>query len=981
MSSPPIITSSSRSTLDSSSQHGPTASASASAAAAQPTAPAVISRDELGSEDGASSDDPLDVLPPSSSSPIALHKPSACASRHSNSQDPSPSLALNSGRGRSRTRSRSRRSSMSSLSSLDSEPDEMETRRIDHEGALEGAHPGSAKTNGARRNIFANGHGSSSKKRASSPSHFGFVSPKRRTTEAITIDDSQDEIDELEDDDDDNNTGRQADDEEIDELDQIQDTTSISHGKSKTKGKLVAVASSSKFKAKATTTAVKGQQNASDDGGKRVYCHQDPNHFVQDHQAHDSLKETMWRCSAIKTSAKGSHRACGLSYCEKCLKSRYEPEASGMNAPGARKNWSCPLCRGICEFASARRRSELVKQNLAPVGYLKSKTEKAVAEETEKAGKPKKEKSVKGKAKPRVEKKNEAGQQPGSKKLGASTNGKPTKGTAKAAKTKEPKASQSRKGVRGPFSMNVDTESSLSSLSSDEDKPSATTAGAAVVVPVKRRNPPPRAPKFVRPPKTYPLTRSTVIPSNGLLIARLHLRSFILRFSGFAPVLTTESAKIRSVLGALADDRDGWVWSREGDVVQRFMLQALCELLDQEEENIATEEGSAKLLRRLAREAVGSQIEKDRAWDTLREIVEQENVWDDGGWGEEVVKWEAEREEADRVQFGGQRETRGRRGETGPDERLALMLALVELAYAAECVRKDFTDGVEAEKTAMVTHNRSKFQHRHDCEDRRKAIFAEKPEKPKLHIDDMLTDKDQAKPNHDRELAEWAAKCADIDDRLKEEEKKWQKELNEIHRDVYLVTAENRLRFAPTGTDVHDNQYWLMCPSTASKFPTEADPATDDYPLSWSILVHGSPFSEIDPVAAAANGNKGKTIAAPPPSPPPTPGTVASINASRVDHKDSWFVVTDPEEMIQLVSHLEWQHKWAEYEVRLARHEKSDAGTRSLTPLGGEDDESTVKSISDLVAELRIFADYVAAEKEDAVNGNRKARKNKKRRF
>lgn len=152
--------------------------------------------------------------------------------------------------------------------------------------------------------------------------------------------------------------------------------------------------------------------------------------------------------------------------------------------------------------------------------------------------------------------------------------------------------------------------------------------------------------------------------------------------------------KVTQVLTYLSDDLL-WMWSRrEAEYAQRILLRGLLELIEKENEvDIFAERQSRRLMVDLVdnqmKRAMTSSTREEvvKPWLTLREIVELEEVWA-GSWGDRVVEWEAEREEVEGVES----ELRGRKGEPGPDEKLALLCSLIELTYNAECVRQSLVD-------------------------------------------------------------------------------------------------------------------------------------------------------------------------------------------------------------------------------------------------------------------------------------------------
>lgn len=137
--------------------------------------------------------------------------------------------------------------------------------------------------------------------------------------------------------------------------------------------------------------------------------------------------------------------------------------------------------------------------------------------------------------------------------------------------------------------------------------------------------------------------------------------------------------------------------------------------------------------------------------------------------------------------------------------------------------------------------------------------------------------------------------------------------------DLHLSTATHHTRFL-AGTDTLGNNYYLL-PST----PHATHPTFDDnepWPLSWSILVHGTPFA----------------------SPKPSKLTTSTPAVPSSEPLSKWFLVNNPG---QLADYIEWGRKTAVFE--------------------GRGDE--VVEVAELVGALRAFEAYCEVERETAEKG------------
>ncbi|GAA6043482.1 hypothetical protein JCM8097_000733 [Rhodosporidiobolus ruineniae] len=410
--------------------------------------------------------------------------------------------------------------------------------------------------------------------------------------------------------------------------------------------------------------------------GDTVYCH-------QDHQPHDAATTTVLRCTGQKEVGKKNKvmKKCNIAYCERCLQNRYSESASTIISSGAASTWRCPSCRGICNCSKCRK-----KDGLESTGPLK----KLAGQEQSAAGAPELYNSpVSGgraaakKAAAKLASTFTAGGLPAAQSLTREEEEKPTPSKAAAAKgkgkKKEPKPKKEKMDGNG-------SDSSLSSLTDSEEeeerikagpstfKPKAVKKPKAVPAPKKdkdtdktasaspapsgpkRVNPPRAPPKLPPAPKTLALSSSyfpsAVLPPTSSLLARLHLREFLLRFLRLIPSLRprgnkTPQGQHARVLSALADDVL-WLW-RDHDLaaetVQLTLLQGLVELL-------LAEKRSTGAIGKLQREALETALEevkaardsgsgktRDRPWVSVVEALES-SEWIGRGyeWVEEMKK-------------------------------------------------------------------------------------------------------------------------------------------------------------------------------------------------------------------------------------------------------------------------------------------------------------------------------------------------------
>ncbi|KAK4047145.1 hypothetical protein OIV83_005597 [Microbotryomycetes sp. JL201] len=512
-----------------------------------------------------------------------------------------------------------------------------------------------------------------------------------------------------------------------------------------------------------------------------------------------------------------------------------------------------------------------------------------------------------------------------------------------------------------------------------------------------------KPPTKADPPPCYAFSRVYTTPSSVNLKARLHIRSFVFRFIEQIETLQGTGQKLRMTMSGLADDPI-WFFSQNAELGQRHILRGLLELLEGEEQaDIMDSRHSWKLMERLIREeadaAIGSSLREvvNQPWDTLREILETEEIWD-SFWDKLVVKWEREREESQAPD----RDTRHRTGDLSPDAKLALMVQLIEMIYNAESVRQELAEGIEREKTTVVEINKRKTEVRREWDMQRKKILAESGPKPKAK----------------KQLAEWKKMNPDIDERLQDAEDSAEKRMLEAQRDIWVCHSENVLRFGPCGVDVAGNEYYILNRTSRSPFPgTKNVREHDDYPLTWAIIVHGTPFdfgkdtakpeaakqtAPAKPTASKrrhdsmdVDGKSGSdaeddeddddddedlptgrefTFTSP---------AVAEAYEARARKQDAWFLVDPLENGDELADWIEYEAKALDYrDWKREQEEAQPSLVKSLKPTTttttksrGPPAEQQWRDVSELVGAIRSFVDYVQCESEMAEQVKTKKKK------
>lgn len=141
----------------------------------------------------------------------------------------------------------------------------------------------------------------------------------------------------------------------------------------------------------------------------------------------------------------------------------------------------------------------------------------------------------------------------------------------------------------------------------------------------------------------------------------------------------------------------------------------------------------------------------------------------------------------------------------------------------------------------------------------------------------------------------------------------------------------------------------------------------DDYPLSWTILVHGTPF-DLSPVGDASKSTKPKKAtngAEESDDKKPAATVVAAIGSveereqARAKNGDAWFLVDPEKEGDLMMEWIEYAAKWVTYERKKVAYERQKEGKPEV-----ERDDDPKEDSSDLLNQLRVYVEYVKAAKE-----------------
>ncbi|KAK4048255.1 hypothetical protein OIO90_005874 [Microbotryomycetes sp. JL221] len=735
---------------------------------------------------------------------------------------------------------------------------------------------------------------------------------------------------------------------------------------------------------------------ADSDSQDVIVCHQDAQAYTSK-DAHMFLTCTNKRASDSTSSSKAR---CGNSFCARCLWQKYKVDIDTFKtSTESEREWICPQCTGTCSCASCRQKiNTLRRSGPSALKHVPSpfSVEIASSQASSSRNQPidltaDSDSSLSALSDSDDENKTEA------------TQTKPPTATKKLSKVSKKANGEAVAAVLSKTSK-ANIESTSMSRSSSKTGSATAHAGGRSAEGRKRQN---VVPPHVDAPPCYPFSRYYSTPSTINLKARLHIRCFVLRFLNLMSSLDPRangSSKTKQILNGLSDDPI-WFFSQNAAIGHIRVLKGLLELLEGEEQaDIMDSRHSWSLMELLIQDQVDNAIsttKKDvvnQPWETLKEILETEEIWTED-WKSLIQNWEMERENGIIMD----RETRGRTGETSADEKLGLLCGLIELIYGAESVRQEISEGIDRERDQLVRIGKVKATIRKDWDKARKDILSESGPKPKSH----------------KQQVEWRKKFPNVEQDLQQAEDDGDHRMLECQHDVFLTHSENILRFGSCGMDVDGREYYILnLDRDHSRFPgTKNLREHDDYPLSWTILVHGRPFDfdkPKDQQSAATNLKLvNKTAESKLASKKPESKVndkdemevddedesqqdrearianpqVAEEYKQRAKAKDAWFLVDANEDGDDLADWIEYRSKLLDYRDWKKEQEQvqkavpmatiapegtqtAPASGRGRKPkqltLSSEDTQKPWRDVSELVASVRAFVDFVQFESDAA---------------
>ena len=274
-----------------------------------------------------------------------------------------------------------------------------------------------------------------------------------------------------------------------------------------------------------------------------------------------------------------------------------------------------------------------------------------------------------------------------------------------------------------------------------------------------------------------------------------------------------------------------------------------------------------------------------------------------------------------------------------PDERVAILCGLIELLYQSTPLRNEILAGVNAEKDARAELQRKRISTLRDAQDEKVKLAKTKPLEPKF----SPTKDKQAREDA---MAAWEESMRLADDKIKEAARDKENDMLQLSATAYETACDTRVRFHSAGTDIHGNSFYALSPLTSYLYPL--DKHAREGHLSWSLIVHGTPFDKLAPGELGALSNDG----APRESPFMTdaPG-------------DEWFVIEDPAAIKQTADWIDAQARQAQLDAFTKMREQSpEQDAREAWRAATQ----ATPDVAELVSAVRTYGDFLTFKKTEA---------------
>ncbi|EGG07492.1 uncharacterized protein MELLADRAFT_77581 [Melampsora larici-populina 98AG31] len=578
-----------------------------------------------------------------------------------------------------------------------------------------------------------------------------------------------------------------------------------------------------------------------------------------------------------------------------------------------------------------------------------------------KDGKPQEDKAAKGSdSKPKKQVKPKSGvvvaiPALGKEKTNKSSQSKETKGDLSSKKLE---SALQAKTSTGPSSFNPKV--ATSSGSSDLTQPSTSQGGSsdAQVQPAVPKVPVKRGPKLVLAPECFSSIPTGELSSEQIQL-RIHAREFVCRFRSLLPGLgrtehansKNETQRVEKILDSMDDIVNFWIDDEGGmRAIMSGLVKLILSEIDPEEPNekeILLSDSSYETLVQLNKESKLSGMiptpyhsASSVCWSTAQTFLTQEGLHTQLTKNNKNVY----------IDSAPSSDTRLSRVRVLPEQKVAVITGLIDVAFRGKILADDLLQGVERERIAKADIVKDRVKINKQWAEDKAQLVAVMPSKESLiKTDPPLKGKQLQKMQEEEEerlraLGEWEVRMAQV-----ESDHKNGLRLAGIAQ--YLAGSTNRLRFLPIGQDTRGNLYYILSSTPGRLYPEEQTELA--YAWSYNLLIHGSePSDLIQPVKkpnqAVIEKSSKESL--------PEDEDVDMLEGGQRDPNDQWIRISSPIEIRKLGS-------WIEYEAKLIEHKQLkniDESDQVLKEsLDGSTSIGAVKSMASLVEQINTFAEYL----------------------
>ncbi|KAG0151154.1 hypothetical protein CROQUDRAFT_651354 [Cronartium quercuum f. sp. fusiforme G11] len=674
---------------------------------------------------------------------------------------------------------------------------------------------------------------------------------------------------------------------------------------------------------------------------------------------------------------------CMAKYCAKCLRSRYGEILESIRPTiDSAYVWTCPMCMDYCNCSPCRKRKGLLPtgrllKEVSQAGYSSARelleadpnaqgadmislanNKKLKKEMAEAPALPSKSTKIKnGKSQDK---------KPSSSKVTKPTKRKssivvaipsPEKGIPSAPNRKEVKRPVQTKLPSSKLPAKTTETAAIAkrqvSASSDLTQPPSPQADPSeaqekVVVP---KIPTKRAPKFSMAPKSLPSIPTGDLSSEQIR-SRLHVREFVCRFRSLLPGLgkteqansKNETQRVEKILDSMDDVVNFWI---DDEGAMRAIMSSLVKLIiseidedDLESSTILNSPSSHATLTQLNKESrLGSvapnpyQQSSCACWSTAQTFLTEEGLGDQLSGDIKNVYINDTPPTDDRIV----------RLKILPEQKLAVITGLIDVAFRGSILAEDLVQGLERERQAKADIVKERVKLNKQWQEDKTRLMAAMPPKETLLGPDAPTKGKQLQKLKEQEaerlrlLGEWELEWAQA-----ESDHKNGLRMSSIAQ--YLAGSVNRIRFLPIGRDTRGNTYYILSSTPGRTYPNEASELA--YAWSYNLLMHGSEPSDL----VHLTNNELKKV--------DSDDQIDMLEGGQRDDNDQWMRISHPGEVRKLGA-------WIEYEARLISYnnqsesliEPIDVLTSvSLDSINGN---KAWKSVAALVEQINTFAEYL----------------------